>query len=70
MPEKRIERNSFEAVIEAVILHLKQQFRMKINYFFEKRKAQTNALLLAAWNLKKFLERKKQNLSFLLLRLY
>ncbi|GIV41534.1 MAG: hypothetical protein KatS3mg034_0844 [Vicingaceae bacterium] len=40
---------------------------MGINYLFGKGKAQINAFLsAAAWNLKKFMERLKKNLSFLL----
>ncbi len=42
------------AAIEAVISHLKRQFRIGINYLFGKGKAQINAFLsAAAWNLKK-----------------
>ena len=67
LQQKKRKKFRRRAAIEAVISHLKQQFGMKINYLFGKGKAQINAFLsAAAWNLKKFMERLKKNLSFLL----
>jgi len=65
--QKKRKKFRRRAAIEAVISHLKQQFGMKINYLFGKGKAQINAFLsAAAWNLRKFMERLKKSLSFLL----
>jgi IS5 family transposase len=50
------------AAIEAIIGHLKADFRMQQNYLWGENGVQINALLAAtAWNLKKMMEKLKED---------
>ena len=59
------------AAIEPVIGHLKKEFRMGQNYLSGEDGAQINALLAAtAWNLKKMMQKLKQNFLCIIFRLH
>jgi len=65
--QKRVKRKKFRrrAAIEPVIGHLKTQFRMEQNYLHGANSPQINAFLAATgWNLKKMMEKLKEEISF------
>ena len=75
--QKRKKRKKFRrrAAIEPVIGHLKTDFRMGQNYLHGSVSPKINALMAAAgWNLKKLMEKLKENVSetflFVLRRLF
>ena len=64
--QKRVKRKNFRrrAAIEAVIGHLKTDFRMGQNYLHGKNSSQINAFLAATgWNLKKMMRKLKLELE-------
>ena len=66
--QKRVARKKFRrrAAIEPVIGHLKSDFRMAQNYLHGKNSPRINAMLAATgWNLKKMMEKLKQELLLL-----
>jgi len=57
------------AAIEPIIGHLKTDFRMLQNYLWGEKGIQINALMAAtAWNLKKLMEKLKENLLHFIFR--
>jgi len=59
------------AAIEPVIGHLKTDFRMQQNYLRGEKGVQINALMAAtAWNLKKLMEKLKENILQFIFRLF
>lgn len=59
------------AAIEPIIGHLKTDFRMEQNYLLGEKGIQINALLAAtAWNLKKMMEKLKNELLHLIVRMF
>ena len=61
--QKQVKRKKCRrrAAIEAVISHLKQDYRMAQNYYHGERSPQINAYLAAsAWNLKKLMIKRKK----------
>jgi IS5 family transposase len=70
---KRIKRKKFRrrAAIEPVIGHLKSDYRMQQNYLHGESAPQINAFLSAtAWNLKKLMEKLKENILLHIFRLF
>jgi IS5 family transposase len=71
--QKRRKRKKFRARagIEPIIGHLKKDFRMEQNYFGGEAGIQINALMSAtAWNLKKMMEKLKENFLQIIFRLF
>ena len=71
--QKQKKRKKFRARagIEAIIGHLKTDFRMGQNYLLGDKGIQINAFMAAtAWNLKKMLEKLKENFFHLTFRLF
>jgi IS5 family transposase len=65
---KQKNANSAVPAIEPVTGHLKTDFRMLKNYFWDEMGVQINALLSAtAWNLKKMMQKLKDELLMILL---
>ena len=59
------------AAIEPIIGHLKTDFRMAQNYLLREEGIQINAFMAAtAWNLKRFMEKLKENVLNLIFRLF
>ena len=59
------------AAIEPIIGHLKTDFRMAQNYLLSEEGIQINAFMAAtAWNLKRFMEKLKENLLHFIFRLF
>ena len=59
------------AAIEPIIGHLKTDFRMQQNYLWGKKGVQINALMAAtAWNLKKMMEKLRENFLQIIFRLF
>jgi len=59
------------AAIEPIIGHLKTDFRMAQNYLLREEGIQINAFMSAtAWNLKRFMEKLKENILNLIFRLF
>ena len=59
------------AAIEPIIGHLKSDHRMQQNYLWGEKGIQINALMAAtAWNLKKMMEKLKENIFQFILRLF
>jgi IS5 family transposase len=70
--QKQVKRKKCRAraAIEPIQGHLKSDFRMSQNYLWNEKGVQINALMSGcAWNLKKMMERLKQNLFRLILHL-
>jgi IS5 family transposase len=71
--QKQVKRKKCRAraAIEPIIGHLKRDFRMAQNYLWGKKGSQINAFMAAtAWNLKKFMERLKENFLWYFFRLF
>jgi IS5 family transposase len=71
--QKRQKRRKFRARagIEPVIGHLKTDFRMAQNYLNGEKGVQINALMVArAWNMKKMMEKLKQEVLHFIFRLF
>lgn len=69
--QKRQKRNKCRAraAIEPVFGHLKKDFRMEQNYLWGEKGIQINAYMAAtAWNLKKMMERLKENFLYFIFR--
>ena len=59
------------AAIEPIIGHLKTDFRMAQNYLLREEGIQINAFMAAtAWNLKRFMEKLKENILHFIFRLF
>jgi IS5 family transposase len=70
--QKRTKRKKCRAraAIEPIIGHLKTDFRMQQNYLWGEKGIQINAFMAAtAWNLKKMMEKLKENIMQLIFRL-
>lgn len=71
--EKQTKRKKFRARagIEPIIGHLKTDYRMGQNYLLGEKGIQINALMAAtAWNLKKFMEKLKENFWNYIFRIF
>jgi len=71
--QKRVKRKKCRAraAIEPIIGHLKRDFRMEQNYLWGEKGSQINAFMAAtAWNLKKMMERLKENFLWYFFRLF
>ena len=71
--QKQIKRKKCRtrAAIEPIIGHLKTDFRMAQNYLLREEGIQINAFMSAtAWNLKRFMEKLKENILNLIFRLF
>jgi IS5 family transposase len=69
--QKKRKKHRARAAIEPIQGHLKSDFRMSQNYLGGEVGLEINALLSGcAWNLKKMMERLKENLSRLILRIF
>ena len=69
--QKRQKRNKCRAraAIEPIFGHLKKDFRMEQNYLWGEKGIQINAYMAAtAWNLKKMMERLKENFLYFIFR--
>lgn len=69
--QKRQKRNKCRAraAIEPIFGHLKKDFRMEQNYLWGEKGIQINAYMAAtAWNLKKMIERLKENFLYFIFR--
>jgi transposase, IS5 family len=69
--QQKRKRFRARAGIEPLIGHLKTDFRMEQNYLLGTKGIQINALMAAtAWNLKKMMEKLKQEFLYLIFRLF